>query len=154
MPRYLISLFLILTACGASGTAAPTKDPNTNPDLPVAVFEGFYLSEPEISSFVPCALGELPGEGVGYWLIPDAEFSQRYENPEGISFGDIASTYGPYDRFAIYVRFEGVLHSGSDVGYGPSGLYIGEIQVTRTLEVSRRWVGSTYPEEVFRGCSQ
>jgi len=36
---------------------------------------------------------------------------------------------------------------------GSSGLYIGEIQVTKALEASRRWVGSTYPPGIFKGCA-
>jgi hypothetical protein len=67
--------------------------------------------------------------------------------------GDIAGTYGPYDVFAIYVRFEGILSAEPGKEYGPSGLYIGEIQVTKVLEASRHWVGSTDPQrQVFTGC--
>lgn len=146
-------LLLVLGGCIKGVTPTPTEKPPPSPEGPTQLFEGFYLSDPEVSSFVPCALDELPGEGKGYWLVPTNEFSQLYENPEGITFADIGSTYGPYDKFAIYVRFEGVLLAEPDKGYGHLGLYAGEIQVTRALEASRRWVGSTYPPETFHGCA-
>jgi hypothetical protein len=108
-----------------------------------------------MSSFVTCAMGELPGPGKGYWLVPNEEFSQLVENPTGITMGDIAGTYGPYDVFAIYVRFEGILTAESGKGYGHLGLYEGEIRVTRALAASRHWVGSTEPQrQIFTGCGR
>jgi hypothetical protein len=84
--------------------------------------------------------------GKGYWLIPNAEFSRLYENPGGITMGDIGSTYGPFDRFAIYVRFEGILSPSDDAesekGYGYLGNYAREVMVTKALEAKRLWVGS------------
>jgi hypothetical protein len=67
--------------------------------------------------------------------------------------GHIGSTYGPYDRFVTYIRFEGILLAESGQGYGHLGLYSGEIQVTKALEASRRWVGSAYPPETFYSCA-
>lgn len=146
-------LGLVLTACNAGANCASTEEPNTNPRVPAQLFEGLYVSGPEVSSFVTCEMGELPGAGKGYWLVPNDEFSQLYENPKGVTLGDIAGTYGPYDEFAIYVRFEGILLAESGKQYGHLGLYIGEIQVTKALEASRRWVGSTYPPGIFKGCA-
>jgi hypothetical protein len=147
-------LGLVLVACNSSANSVVTEAPNTNLRVSAQLFEGFYSSAPDVSSFVTCAMGELPGAGRGYWLVPNDEFSQLYEHPGGITFGDIGGTYGPYDKFAIYVRFEGILFDESGQGYGHLGLYNGEIQVTRALEASRRWVGSTYPHEIFKGCTQ
>ncbi len=146
-------LGLVLSACTIGANSAPTGETNTNSGVTAQLFEGFYASAPEMSSFVTCAMGELPGPGKGYWLAPNDEFSQLFENPQGITMGDIAGTYGPYDKFAIYVRFEGILSAETGKGYGYLGLYIGEIQVTKALEASRRWVGSAYPQWVFRGCA-
>ena len=98
-------------------------------------------------------MNELPGADKGYWLVPNREFIQLYKRPEGVTLGDIGGTYGPYDAFAIYVRFEGVLIAESGQGYGHLGRYPGEIKVVAALEASRRWVGSTYPPGVFKGCS-
>jgi hypothetical protein len=56
--------------------------------------------------------------------------------------------------FAVYVRFEGILSAETGKGYGHLGLYDGEIQVTKALQASRRWVGSTYPPPVFTGCGR
>ena len=132
-----------------------TGETNTDSERAVQVFEGFYAAETEISSFVTCAMGELPGSGKGYWLVPNEEFSQLYENPAGITMGDIAGTYGPYDVFAIYVRFEGILSAEPGKGYGPSGRYQGEVQVTKALAASRHWVGSSDPQrQVFTGCGR
>lgn len=147
-------LMLMLAACQKDVNFASKERPNTIPELPTQVFEGFYESAPEVSSFVTCAMEELPGKGKGYWLVPNAEFTQLYDNPAGITFGDIAGTYGPYDQFAIYVRFEGILVPKTSNGYGHLGLYSGEIRVTKALETSRRWVGSTYPPGAFKGCSE
>jgi len=140
-------LLLVSTACTG---ILPTEEPSV---APVQFFEGFYFSGPDISSFVTCEMDEPPGAGKGYWLLPDDEFSRLYENPDGISIGDIATTYGPYDQFAIYVRFEGILSAESEKGYGHTGLYVGEIRVTKVLEVSRRWVGSTNLPRSFKGCA-
>jgi hypothetical protein len=147
-----VLLGVVLAACNVGANPAATEETNTDSEVTAQLFEGFYASGPEMSSFVTCAMGELPGPGKGYWLVLNDEFSQLYGSPKGITMGDIAGTYGPYDEFAIYVRFEGILSSESGKGYGHLGLYIGEIQVTKALEASRRWVGSTYPQQVFRGC--
>jgi hypothetical protein len=145
-------LGLLIAACNAGYNYAATEEPNTNSGLSVQLFEGFYSSGPDVSSFVTCEMGELPGAGKGYWLVPNDEFSQLSRNPEGVTLGDIGGTYGPYDMFALYARFEGILISEKGKRYGHSGKYIGEIQVTKALEVSRRWVGSTYPPGIFIGC--
>jgi len=51
---------------------------------------------------------------------------------------DLAGTYGPDDKLAIYVRFEGVLSppasAESGKGYGHLGLYAREVKVTEALE--------------------
>jgi hypothetical protein len=148
-----VLLGFVLAACNQSTNPMSIDKTNTPPGLATQPFEGFYAAGAEMSSFVTCAMGELPGPGKGYWLIPNEEFSQFYENPQGITMSDIAGTYGPYDVLAIYVRFEGILSSEPGKGYGHLGLYGGEIQVTKVLEVSRRWVGSTEPQrQVFTGC--
>lgn len=146
-----VLLGFMLAGCSAAPTSPATQA--ATPTIAAEIFEGYYASEPEVSSFVTCAMGELPGPGKGYWLVPNDEFTQFYENPTGITMGDIAGTYGPYDVFAIYIRFEGILSAESGKGYGHSGLYIGEVQVTKMLEASRHWVGSTNPQQVFRGCA-
>lgn len=146
-------LLFILVGCSEKQSASPTHIPTPNPNMSVRLFEGFYVSAPNVSSFVPCAMDELPEAGKGYWLIPNDDFSQQYEHPEGITYADIGITYGLYDEFAIYVRFEGILFEEPDNGYGHSGLYAGEVQVIKSLEVSRRWVGSSYPPKTFRGCA-
>jgi len=149
-----ILLGVALAACNVSTNPTTTRETNSNSEVTAQLFQGFYASGPEMSSFVTCAMGELPGPGKGYWLIPNDEFSQLYENPKGITMNDIAGTYGPYDQFAIYIRFEGILSAESGKGYGHLGLYIGEIQVTKALEAHRHWVGSTYPQQVFTGCGR
>ena len=153
--RWITGLLgLVLAACYGGANPVPTGETNIVSGVTVQVFEGFYAAGPEISSFVTCAMGELPGPGKGYWLVPNDEFSQLYENPKGITMVDIAGTYGPFDVFAVYVRFEGILSAESGKGYGHLGLYLGEIQVTKALAASRHWVGSTYPQEVFTGCGR
>lgn len=155
IPNYTciaVLLGFVLAACNVGTDLVPTEETNTDSGGNAQLFQGFYAAGPGMSSFVTCAMGELPGPGKGYWLLPNDEFSQLYENPKGITLGDIAGTYGPFDVFAIYVRFEGILSAESGKGYGHSGLYVGEIQVTKALEVSRRWVGSTSPQQVFTGC--
>jgi hypothetical protein len=143
---------LVLAACGGGTTAEAPGTTPTSAGETAQLFAGLYAAGPELSSFVPCALGELPGPGQGYWLIPNEEFSQLLEDPGGITIAEIAGTYGPYDVFAIYVRFEGILSEEAGQGYGPSGLYRGEVRVTKALEASRQWVGSTYPQERYVGC--
>lgn len=147
-----VLLGLVLAACNRGINSVPISATNTNPEGATQLFEGFYAVDAEMSSFITCAMGELPGPGKGYWLLPNDEFSQLYENPQGITMSDIAGTYGPYDVFAVYVRLEGILSAEPGKGYGHLGLYIGEIQVTKTFEVSRRLVGSTHPQQVFTGC--
>lgn len=147
-------LGLVLAACSGVPNPVPITETDTDTRVAVQLFEGFYASAPELSSFVPCILGELPGPGKGYWLVPNDEFSRLYESPTGISLSDIAGTYGPYDQLAVYVRFEGKLTAEPGKGYGHLGLYHGKIQVTKALEASRRWVGSTYPQQVFVGCGR
>ena len=141
----LLGLVLALTACNAGITPASARKTATNRAAGVQVFEGFYEAAADISSFVPCDMNELPGYGKGYWLVSNDEFSQLYGHPEGITIGDIGSTYGPGDRFAIYVRFEGNLSPVGDVesgkGYGYLGLYGGVITVTKALKAERLWVG-------------
>lgn len=148
----VVLLGFMLAACNPGSNAVSIIQTNTPAGAAAQLFEGFYTANAGISSFVTCAMGELPGPGKGYWLIPSDEVSRFYENPRGITIGDIATTYGPHDLFAIYVRFEGILSAEPGKRYGPSGLYVGEIQVTRMLEASRQWVGSTYPQQVFIGC--
>ena len=148
----VVLLGLVLAACNPGSHAVPTIGTNTPAGGAAQLFEGFYAADAGTSSFVTCSMGELPGPGRGYWLIPSDEVSRFYENPTGITTGDIATTYGPYDLFAIYVRFEGILSAEPGKRYGPSGLYSGEIQVTTMLEASRQWVGKTYPKQDFRGC--
>lgn len=147
--RWIAALLgFVLAACNVSANPASSGET-------AQLFAGFYASGPEMSSFVTCAMGELPGPGKGYWLVPNEEFSQLVENPTGITMGDIAGTYGPYDVFAIYVRFEGILTAESGKGYGHLGLYEGEIRVTRALAASRHWVGSTEPQrQIFTGCGR
>ena len=156
LPDYRwLAVFLgfVLIACNLGVTIVSTVGTNTPPGVPAQLFEGFYATDAEMSSFVTCAMSELPGPGKGYWLVPSDEFSQLYEHPTGITMGDIAGTYGPYDVFAIYVRFEGILSAEPGKEYGHLGLYSGEIQVTKVLEVSRHWVGSSEPErQRFIGC--
>jgi hypothetical protein len=156
LPEYgwmVVFLGFLLAACSPVANSVSTVGTNTPMGVASQLFEGFYAVDAEMSSFVSCAMGELPGPGKGYWLIPNEEFSQLYEHPTGITMGDIAGTYGPYDVFAIYVRFEGILSAEPGKGYGHLRLYDGEIQVTKVLEASRHWVGSTYPEkQVFVGC--
>ncbi len=148
-------LGFVLVACNPGVSPAITTETNTPPGVAAQLFEGFYAADGERSSFVTCAMHELPGSGKGYWLVPNEAFSQLVANPTGITMGDVAGTYGPYDVLAIYVRFEGILSAEPGKGYGPSGLYSGEIQVTRALEASRRWVGSTDPQQqVFTGCGR
>jgi hypothetical protein len=148
-----VFLGFVLTACNPSVSALPPVEANTPPGVAARLFEGFYAADAEMSSFVTCAMGELPGPGKGYWLVPNEEFSQLYENPTGITMGDIAGTYGPYDVFAIYVRFEGILSAEPSKRYGHLGLYSGEIQVTQVFEASRHWVGSREPQrERLTGC--
>jgi len=148
-----VLLGLVLAACNLDANSASTGEASANPEVTTQLFEGFYASGPEMSSYVTCAMGELPGPGKGYWLIPNDEFSQLYENPKGITIIDIAGTYGPYDVFAVYVRFEGILSTEPGKGYGHLGLYIGEIQVTRALAANVQFVGSRDPQrQFFIGC--
>ena len=145
----------MLAACDEGPKPVLPEGTNTASERAVQIFEGLYAAGPEVSSFVTCAMNELPGPGKGYWLVPNEEFSQLVGNPAGITMGDIAGTYGPYDVFAIYVRFEASLTAEPGQGYGPSGLYRGKIQVTRALAASRRWVGSSDPQRrVFTGCGR
>jgi hypothetical protein len=111
---------------------------NSTPATTIQTFEGDYYESPEISSFVPCGMNETPGPGKGYWLVPNDEFSQLYKSAMGNMVRDAAGTYGPYDKLAIYVRFEGVLSppagTESGEGYGHSGLYAREVKVTKALQ--------------------
>ena len=68
--------------------------------------------------------------------------------------GDIISTWGPYDQFAIYVEFEGTLQTGDSSGYGFEGQYDGLLLVERVATVTRRRVGNSYPPAEFWGCTR
>ena len=162
MKRQIINLALIgtfvvfLWACHSEELPAPTPEPEIeptyDPELPIHAFEGFFLYTAEINSFVPCGIDELPGEGKGLWLVPNPEFLERYDNPTGVTLGNIASTYGPYDQFAIYVRFDGIRLDEIEPVSEDRSHFIGDIQVIRTFEASRRWVGRRNPELDFQGC--
>src|SRR5512134_1170749 len=85
-------LGFLLAACNGGTKPVFTGETNTDSERAVQIFEGFYAAETEISSFVTCAMGELPGPGKGYWLVPNDKFSPLYEQPTGIAMGDIAGT--------------------------------------------------------------
>ena len=145
-------LIFALLACRNNPLANTNPKSTPTPDESLQILTGLYHSELNVSSFVSCEMKEMPGKGKGYWVALNDELSKKYATPGGISFGDIASTYGPYDQFAIYVRFAGTLSTGASDGYGHLGQYAGEIVVEQIWQVSRRLVGSTYPPEEFWGC--
>ena len=147
-----IFVSILLGAC-SDGSSSNIEQQPTNPSYsPVQQFEGLYKAGAEMSSFVPCDLKELPGAGVGYWLIPNGGFLEMYENPSGVTLAEQAGTYGPYDQFSLYVRFEGRLWEDPNETYGPLGDYSGEIIVTKAIEAKRKLVGSSYPPGEFWGC--
>jgi hypothetical protein len=131
-------LGLTLTACNA-GIAPASSQAVDTPTTAVQMFEGRYEYTAEMSSFIPCGMGEKPGPGKGYWLVPDQEFSQMYQKTLTTAWAAVAGTLGPDDELAIYVRFQGVLSPSAGAtssGYGPSNLYQREVKVTRALEAS------------------
>ena len=92
--------------------------------------EGFYVSEFEVSSFVPCGCPVEPGYGQGYWLTsnPESGFSKAYQiSSPTTDFTD--------PGFVVYLLFEGEV---SDLGpHGHLGMYLREITVTKLLDVQQ-----------------
>ncbi len=155
--RIGILLGSALAACNVvSTTPVPTRVTNVNSETIAQTFDGLYDSTSETSSFVPCSMNEFPGPGKGYWLVPNYEFSQLYEKAMSDMIGDIAGTYGPYDEFVIYVRFQGILSPPASVeaglGYGHLGLYSREVTVTKALEAKYYWVGTTMDTVFHNPC--
>ncbi len=109
------SLACLLTACnfGSDDNAVDGE------------FQGYYLQEFEVSSFVPCGSWRDPGYGVGYWLDWRKGQYQRYEEE--------VSNAGA-DR-KVYLRFKG--HLSSVGSYGHLGKYSRQVTVGEVIEISR-----------------
>jgi len=155
--RFFLILGLVFTACNVDNpTPAPSSVAKGDSETNAQTLQGLYARAAEISSFVPCEMNEFPGPGNGYWLVPNDEFSQLHTLVNNEMMADIAGTYDPYDRFVIYVRFQGVLSPPTSgemgSGYGPEGLYSREVKVTKALQAKYYWVGTTTDKVLRNPC--
>jgi hypothetical protein len=93
-------------------------------------FRGYYTSGFEVSSFVPCASGDVPGYGAGYWLNSEPE-SGFYDQYSQLS-QSVNPPPGGY--VTVFTRFRARLSPPGS--YGHLGAYSHEITVTEVLEMS------------------
>ena len=105
-----------------AGAIAPAASDGT------LTFEGYYVAQFEVSSFVPCGCSEESGYGAGYWLqAKDRDFWNAYDR---LLIVDDPFTPGP----KVYVRFQGSI---SEYGsFGHLGLYPREVTVSQLLDMS------------------
>ncbi len=91
-------------------------------------FEGYYVAQFEVSSFVPCGCSQEPGYGAGYWLQPeDRNFWNAYDR---LLIDDDPFTPGP----KVYVRFQGSI---SEYGsFGHLDQYPREVTVSELIEMN------------------
>lgn len=132
MKNYFVfpfSLLIFLTACVSSSTTPASTE-----------FEGFYTSSFEVSSFVPCGMNEQSGYGSGYWLVPTAEFQEKFR----FTLSGAAGTYGSKDNprlfNTVYVRFNGSLSPKGN--YGHLGAYTNEVNVIQVIEMKTVLTGT------------
>jgi hypothetical protein len=154
----VFGLIVGLTSCSTNtpplptpGSSTPVVQPSTRiPSTSIVpvltattehtIFVGYYRTSFEISSFVPCAMGDLPGYAKGYWLTadPQVEFYDHYRTTIAASSGSAIA--GSDDaRAIVFVRFIGQLSPPADpngAGYGHLGSYTHEITVTQILEMT------------------
>jgi hypothetical protein len=146
--KIFIILVLFLIGCTSNARENEAAPPN-GIENNVQPFEGIYsadlitdFEETKISSFIPDGIDEVPGAGKGYWLVPNDEFIQLYNEELMAMWNAIMGSYGPCDELAIHVKFEGVLSEPATdgSGYGYMSQYEREVIVTRVLEIKYFWV--------------
>jgi hypothetical protein len=127
---------------------APTKTPQpTATKVPVIttneIIQGYSTGGFEVSSFVPCTDGRLPGYGIGYWITYDQD--SGFEALEKL-WNDYARKFRPTKDprdggFVVYIKAEAKVTRLAKPGEGESpevfghdGLYEGEIVVIKLLD--------------------
>ncbi len=121
----LVALCVCLAAAGAGFFiyqrlgSPPAALPETAVDLTGHMVIGF-----EVASFVPCALGDDPGDGQGYWLSADP----------GVQLYDAYHAATGDDYTPAYVHLRGRLSPEGE--YGHLGGYTRELTVTEIIEIN------------------
>ncbi len=109
--------------------------------LPRSEYRGYFTESFEVSSFVLCSDGILPGYGKGYWLeaSPISGFEEMFS--EKITAMASSKNSSNASNLIVYVRFIGQISNPAYEPYslgeshGHMGLYKQSILVLKTLDM-------------------
>ena len=136
-----VLIIICLQIVGLSACGQVTQQQAANSPTPdeINVYEGYYYSGKNVSSFVPCKANDNPGPGKGYWLVTNDQFNEMYQAESQRMMQATIGTLGPGMDGGVYIKFKGMvsppLDTASGEGYGYLNQYRQQITATEAIQM-------------------